>query len=109
MDKIYQKLLVFIAFYSVVSMFFCPYFLPIHSCFPRAFHVFCHAFPLKDHEKEVDNRTVELEMLRERRTSVQEELQRLDQLRAKEAEDYKALAQRLAMDIQGNPWIMATV
>ncbi|CAL1152283.1 unnamed protein product [Cladocopium goreaui] len=44
----------------------------------------------KDHEKEVDNRTVELEMLRERRTSVQEELQRLDQLRAKEAEDYKA-------------------
>lgn len=44
----------------------------------------------KDHEKELDNRTVELEMLRERRGSVQEELQRLDQLRAKEAEDYKA-------------------
>eukprot|EP00434_Breviolum_minutum_P017782 symbB.v1.2.015697.t1/scaffold1180.1/size133432/6 len=44
----------------------------------------------KDHEKEVDNRTVELEMLRERRTAVHEELQRLDELRAKEAEDYKA-------------------
>ena len=41
----------------------------------------------------MDNRTVELEMLRERRTSVQEELQRLDQLRAKEAEDYKAMAE----------------
>lgn len=61
-----------------------------------AVHERAHAFlddriqHLQDHEKEVDNRTVELEMLRERRTSVQEELQRLDQLRAKEAEDYKA-------------------
>ena len=49
----------------------------------------CH-YPSQDHEKEVDNRTVELEMLRERRTAVHEELQRLDELRAKEAEDYKA-------------------
>jgi len=48
-------------------------------------------YPSQDHEKEVDNRTVELEMLRERRTAVHEELQRLDELRAKEAEDYKAL------------------
>ena len=57
------------------------------------FPIFLHLFRLfnEDHEKEVDNRTVELEMLRERRGSVQEELQRLDQLRAKEAEDYKAM------------------
>lgn len=64
--------------------FFFQVFPLVSTCFPRA---------LKDHEKEVDNRTVELEMLRERRTSVQEELQRLDQLRAKEAEDYKAMAE----------------
>ena len=68
-------------------------------------HVFHHVIPFRswililcsdlfphgqDHEKEVDNRTVELEMLRERRSAVHTELQELEEKRAVEAEDYKA-------------------
>lgn len=77
----------FTADVSLICFLFMTLFFEIGQCHIGA----CCHYPSQDHEKEVDNRTVELEMLRERRTAVHEELQRLDELRAKEAEDYKAL------------------
>eukprot|EP00439_Symbiodinium_sp_Y106_P055535 s3836_g7.t1 len=46
----------------------------------------CH---LADHEKEVDNRTVELDMLKERRAAAHQELAELEERRGLEADSYK--------------------
>ncbi|CAE7217835.1 DRC9 [Symbiodinium necroappetens] len=43
----------------------------------------------KDHEKEVDNRTVELDMLKERRAAAHQELAELEERRGLEADSYK--------------------
>ncbi|CAE7664158.1 DRC9, partial [Symbiodinium pilosum] len=43
----------------------------------------------KDHEKEVDNRTVELDMLKERRAAAHTELAELEERRGLEADSYK--------------------
>mmetsp|Transcript_32213 Transcript_32213/g.74312 ORF Transcript_32213/g.74312 Transcript_32213/m.74312 type:complete len:386 (-) Transcript_32213:209-1366(-) len=44
----------------------------------------------KDHEKEVDNRTVELDLLKERRATAHQELTVLEESRGMEADAYKA-------------------
>ena len=65
--------------------------VPVKFQFCKLYHTVLNAFSkTQDHEREVDNRTVELDMLRERRGNVHDELNTLDELRAKEAEDYKA-------------------
>jgi len=44
----------------------------------------------RDHEREVDNRQVELDLLKERRAGTQQELNELDEKRNAEADEYKA-------------------
>ena len=60
---------------------------------------------MEDHEKEVDNRTVELDMLKERRAAVHQELTELEEKRAIEAEEYKDRRMRKreagGKDVQG--------